>query len=93
MNLGELRLQYLDKSPYPFDETIREGIFTSGEQTAINKYGYCFEAIWSGKVPLITDKLIQASKVRPLTGALDLTVDVVLDMLAEDPKGVVNEVV
>ncbi|MBT7912812.1 hypothetical protein HN588_02765, partial [Candidatus Bathyarchaeota archaeon] len=57
MNLSELRQQYLNKAPYPFDGTIREGIFTTDEVAAINKYGYWFEAIWGGKVPLTTDKL------------------------------------
>jgi len=35
---------------------------------------------------------LQAAEVRPLAKALDLNVDVVLDMLAEGPKGVDNEV-
>jgi hypothetical protein len=42
MNLSELRQQYLNKAPYPFDGTIREGIFTSEEVSGINKYGYWF---------------------------------------------------
>ena len=57
MNLDELRQHYLQKAPYPFDGTIQEGIFTKDEETAIEKYGYWFEAIWNGKVPLTTEKL------------------------------------
>ena len=57
MNLDELRQHYLWKAPYPFDEFIREGIFTSDEIAAINKYGHWFEAIWRGEVPLTTEKL------------------------------------
>ena len=57
MNLDELRQHYLCKAPYPFDEFIREGIFTADEKAAINKYGHWFEAIWRGEVPLTTEKL------------------------------------
>jgi hypothetical protein len=52
MNVDELRQQYLQMAPYPFDGTIMEGIFTPDEIAGINKYGYWFEAIWNGKVPL-----------------------------------------
>jgi uncharacterized protein YifE (UPF0438 family) len=57
MNIDELRQQYLNKAPYPFDGTIREGVFTTAEKAAIKKYGYWFEAIWQDQVPLTTDKL------------------------------------
>jgi hypothetical protein len=57
MNIDELRQYYLNKAPYNFCGTIREGIFTTDEETAITKYGYWFEAIWNDNVPLTTDKL------------------------------------
>ena len=57
MNLDDLRQQYLNMAPYPMDGMINESIFTADEKSAISKYGYWFEAIWSGKVPLTTDKL------------------------------------
>jgi uncharacterized protein YifE (UPF0438 family) len=49
--------------------TIPEGMFTTDEVAAINKYGYWFEAIWSGKIPLTTDKLKRfknAKRMAPL---------------------------
>ena len=57
MSLDDLRHHYLNKAPYPFDGTILEDTFTSDEIAGINKYGYWFEAIWGGKVPLTTYKL------------------------------------
>ena len=66
MNLDELRQHYLCKAPYPFDEFIREGIFTSDEIAAINKYGHWFEAIWRGKVPLTTEKLKRFSGAKKM---------------------------
>jgi uncharacterized protein YifE (UPF0438 family) len=57
MNLDERRQRYLNKAPYPFDWTIPEGLFTTDEVEAINKYGFWFEAIWRGEVPLTTEKL------------------------------------
>jgi uncharacterized protein YifE (UPF0438 family) len=44
-------------------------MFTTDEVAAINKYGYWFEAIWSGKIPLTTDKLKRfknAKRMAPL---------------------------
>jgi len=66
MNIDELRQQYLNKAPYPFDGTIMEGIFTSDEIAGINKYGYWFEAIRGGKVPLTTDKLKRFHKANEM---------------------------
>jgi uncharacterized protein YifE (UPF0438 family) len=57
MNIDELRQHYLSQAPYPFDGTIREGMFTPDEVASISRYGYWFEAIWSGRVPFTTDKL------------------------------------
>ncbi|HIF52377.1 MAG TPA: hypothetical protein EYQ42_12775 [Thiotrichaceae bacterium] len=56
-NIDELRQYYLKKAPYPFCVFIEEGLFTTDEKAAINKYGYWFEAICRDKVPLTTDKL------------------------------------
>lgn len=57
MELDELRQKYLQMAPYPFDGMVGEGVFTTDEKVAISKYGYWFEAIWAGKVPLTTEKL------------------------------------
>ena len=66
MNLDELRLHYLNKAPYPIDGMIPKGVFTQDEELAIQKYGYWFEAIWSDKVPLTTDKLKNFANARKL---------------------------
>jgi hypothetical protein len=66
MNINELRQQYLEMAPYPFDGTIREGIFTTDEKAAIIKYGHWFEAIWNDKVPLTTDKLKKFRRAKEL---------------------------
>lgn len=57
MDLDDLRKKYLDMAPYPFDGMVAEGLFTVEEMSAIAKYGYWFEAIWAGKVPITTEKL------------------------------------
>ncbi len=69
MNIDKLRLNYLNKAPYPFDGSIMEGVFTTEEKTAIAKYGYWFEAIWAGKVPLETEKLQRFKKANDLSPA------------------------
>ena len=66
MKLDELRQHYLSKAPYPIDVMIPEGVFTLDEKAAIQKYGYWFEAIWSGKAPLTTDKLKHFANARKL---------------------------
>lgn len=57
MSLDDLRQRYLDMAPYPIDGMVGEGTFTPEEKSAIAKYGFWFEAIWAGKVPLTTEKL------------------------------------
>ncbi|MDC1213883.1 hypothetical protein N8000_05350 [Rhodospirillales bacterium] len=57
MNIDELRQHYLNKGPYPVDQLILGHQFTEDEISGLRKYGYWFEAIWAGKVPLSTEKL------------------------------------
>ena len=66
MDTDKLRRHHLNKAPYPYDEFIREGSFTTDEIAAIKKYGYWFEAIWNGKIPLNTDKLKSFGRAKDL---------------------------
>ena len=66
MELDELRQQYLQMAPYSFDGMIHEGAFTTDEKAAISKYGYWFEAIWAGKVPLTTEKLKRFKRAKEI---------------------------
>jgi uncharacterized protein YifE (UPF0438 family) len=67
LNIDELRQQYLNKAPYPFDGTIVDGTFSTVEKAAIAKYGYWFEAIWAGEVPLSTEKLKRFKKAKEMS--------------------------
>jgi hypothetical protein len=66
MNLDDLRQQYLNMAPYSIDGMINESIFTADEKSAIAKYGYWFEAIWVGKVPLTTEKLKRFKRAKEM---------------------------
>ena len=68
MKLDELRQHYLSMAPYPIDGIVPDGAFTQDERAALQKYGHWFEAIWSGKVQLTTDRLTHfanAKKLKP----------------------------
>ena len=69
MNIDELRQHYLNKAPYPFDGYVKKELFTTDEIAGINKYGYWFEAIWTGKVPLTTDKLKRFRNAKKLNAS------------------------
>ncbi len=66
MSLDDLRQGYLDMAPYPIDGMVGENTFTSEEKLAIAKYGYWFEAIWVGKVPLTTEKLRRFKRAKQM---------------------------
>ena len=66
MDLDNLRREYLEKAPYPFDELIPRRMFTKEEKEYIAKYGYWFEAIWAGKVPLTTEKLKRFKRAKEI---------------------------
>ena len=56
-NTEKLRQHYLSMPHYHFDMTIVDCNFSDNDQADIAKYGNWFQAIWSDKVPLVTDKL------------------------------------
>ncbi len=56
-NTDKLRQHYLKMPNYHFDMTIDDYQFSDKDQSDIAKYGNWFQAIWDGKVPLVTDKL------------------------------------
>ncbi len=69
VNIDELRQNYLSKAPYPLDVTKMEGHLTTEEKSIISNYGYWFEAIWAGQVPLTTEKLKRFKRAKELDPA------------------------
>ena len=67
--IDDLRQKYLRKAPYPLGGTETESRFTTEEKSIISKYGYWFEAIWAGQVPLTTEKLKRFKRARDLNPA------------------------
>ena len=57
IDVDKLRQHYLSMSHYHFDMTIDDYYFSDKDRADIAKYGNWFQAIWEGKVPLVTDKL------------------------------------
>lgn len=52
----QLREKYIQMGPYPIDPICDLGLFSPEEITTLEKYGYWFEAMAYGKVPLVTEK-------------------------------------
>lgn len=57
IDIDKLRLSYLAKPAYEYDESIHASMFSDNEIELIKTYGRWFQAIWNNEVPLVTEKL------------------------------------
>jgi len=54
--VDKFREEYLKKGPYKIDGLYDRGLFSPEEIEIIKKYGYWFEAMSFGQVPLLTER-------------------------------------
>lgn len=55
-SVDQLREEYIQMGPYPINPICDLGLFFPEEITTLEKYGYWFEAMAYGQVPLVTEK-------------------------------------
>lgn len=55
-SIDQLRERFIQMGPFPIDPICNRDLFTQEEIATLKKYGYWFEAMAYGKVPLVTEK-------------------------------------